>query len=81
MSDELAQSLYFVSPEYKDTFLNCANPGEFNSFWTILALSHIIHASIVSYYPPCNGRGEKIFDIVNTTFGKFEKENKVHLIC
>ena len=80
MNDQLAQSLYFVSPEYKDACLNCATPGEFSSSWTILALSHIIHAPIVSYYPPCNGRGDKVFDILNTTFGKVEKGNKVHLL-
>ena len=80
MNDELAQSLYFVSPEYKDACLNCATPGEFSSSWAILSLSHIIYAPIVSYYPPCNGRGDKVFDILNTTFGKFEKGNKVHLL-
>ena len=80
MNDELAQSLYFVSPEYKDACLNCATPGEFSSSWAILSLSHIIYAPIVSYYPPCNGRGDKVFDILNTSFGKFEKGNKVHLL-
>ena len=39
-----------------------------SSAWTILAMSHVIHAQLLSNYPLCNGHHDKVVKILNTTF-------------
>ncbi|KAL8578090.1 hypothetical protein ACOMHN_055410 [Nucella lapillus] len=56
------------APEYQESCVNCATPGEDSSVWTLSALATVVRRNIESVYPSVNGKIDPAISILNTVF-------------
>ncbi|XP_076444405.1 uncharacterized protein LOC143282641 [Babylonia areolata] len=61
-------NLLRCAPDYIESCLNCAMPGEDSCVWTMSALASVVRRNIESIYPSVNGKMDVAVEILNTVF-------------